>query len=68
MEADMGRPLRQLVGLAEGNLEEPHWIVESFEGDRSSVHEGDRFTHQQFAHCAGDEDLSGARVPADASR
>jgi transposase len=42
----------QLVKLAEGYLEEPDRVVESFEGDGPPVCEGDRFAHQEFAHCA----------------
>ena len=52
MGAEMGGSLRQLAKLAERYLEEPDRVVESFEGDRSPIYEGDRFAHQEFAHCA----------------
>jgi hypothetical protein len=44
--------LRQLLTLAERYLEESDWVVESFEGDRSPIHEGDWLAYQEFAHCA----------------
>ena len=49
---DMGGSLRQLAKLAERYLEEPDWVVESFEGDGSPVYEQDWFAYQEFAHCA----------------
>jgi len=42
----------RLVKLAEGYLEEPHWVVESFEGDGSPIYEGHWFAYQEFTHCA----------------